>query len=266
MPDREQQQPVERLAILLGKAATPARVADTAQMLAKAVEAALPLGVAEDAITLVVKNLNMVATLRAWTPAGDEALTFLSNVVFDPVRTSQNDPIRTAGVARALAHSGKDMVDDGGVFFVPCQSDSPRIKLDRTLVHVLEQLASSEHTTRVHGGTQVYSVVLRVGRAKEQSSRHQVRLVINGKAQDVQLHADAFDSFVEAMRSGRKVKVELKACWRKLGSEFELDLQRTTAVRIDPTWRQADFTKLLAEPILSVEEGLAILSELEGDE
>jgi hypothetical protein len=100
MPDREQQQPVERLAILLGKAATPARVADTAQMLAKAVEAALPLGVAEDAITLVVKNLNMVATLRAWTPAGDEALTFLSNVVFDPVRTSQNGPIRCNSRAR----------------------------------------------------------------------------------------------------------------------------------------------------------------------
>ena len=92
-PMTRQRSVLPRVALELrfNAAATPARVAATAQFIDQVIAAADP-HLPADSVTLVVSNYSTVASVRAWTPAGDDVLRRCERFLRNPAREVKHNP------------------------------------------------------------------------------------------------------------------------------------------------------------------------------
>ena len=105
------------LELRLPQAATPARVAEAASLLAAMLASAAPrLG--KDAVTMVVENRNMKAFLRTRSRSGERAVDFTTEVLEDPRKAAEHHG-RAIFVAQAFGPYGQSLA--GGRFYRPAQ-------------------------------------------------------------------------------------------------------------------------------------------------
>lgn len=218
------------LDIALPAAATPARVAAAAAMLAEALDAAYP-GLPPDSVTMVVNNFEMRAQVRARSPEGAAAVATFAAFLENPTRAIHRKASATR-IADAVAKYADHLA------FATIKRPRARKQLatlDQRFTRELRALASvREPVQSVRGTTQIQGLVYRVGRTDEDSDiRARVRL--DDEICDVRLSPQADPaSFYDAAKSGVASAITVDAVWLSSGERLVIDPGRSRLSAVQP--------------------------------
>ncbi len=223
---KAESKPRFELKLELDAPASPALVARIARMFQEALEAT---GVAMDdeSVTMVVGNLKASATLRGRDECGEQVVRTIHRVVENPVKTLQENP-SARFVAEALAQHATSLRKVGGRFKVGRRVVA---RFDETLIGALRG-ASVEVPAGIvlHGGDQVYSRVLRVGRVDEGGAL-KARVLINGRPLEIDVSESARESFFDAAKSEVPQRIDLHTEWlRAPDGSLHMNARRSCAV------------------------------------
>lgn len=223
------------LELHLAALATPARVAEAAQMLADAIGQGFPSE--EDEISLVVENRDMRVRIGAWTAAAVTAMENFREFIENP--TIQVPAFDAAGMADALERYCRDALPYEPTFWKP-GARKPFRKVDREFIDHLSVVSSqrlsgleAETSKTVRGTTTIISPVLRLGRLREQAERKARIRAPLGNEIDVPIDADVYPRFCDALKHGRPMRITLLATWISTDSGLMLTRHGTKAVDID---------------------------------
>lgn len=243
--------------------ATPARVAATAAYLDAVLRAACP-SLEEGSVTLVVHNESMRAMIRPWNPEGRDAIASVRKLLdASPARA-----LRIAGGARVAEALGQ--VSEPITGAVLSYGRGKSVVLDEETSRRMRDLARAARSpAELYGTTSVRSVVLRVGRTKD-DARHRVRILFAGEVREVPL-ARGVDAapFFDAAKSGQAVSVNLTTAWqRDADGRLQADPSRTYALSVTEMQRLmsgADFVGTVRNAAPDAFEDIdAIMEELGG--
>lgn len=257
---RGRERPDEELVIELDGLALPSRVARAARMFADALE---QLGGDAGKVTMVVSNRTMRASLRGWEGVGAERVRMMLRLVENPLAAVQEAPeLRPA--ARALATGAAELASVGGRFRRKRKSVA---RLDEAFANVMAAAAQepAPPPRTIEGTTEVYTSVLRVGRARE-ASAVQARLLVAGAPRDVDVDERYADAYFDAAKRGGLNRVRLRARWYLVEDEAPLiDVRTAVAMSIEP-WDPISGAQAIRElgELFSAADAAAILDGLGG--
>jgi len=229
--------------------ATPARVAETARLFADAIKAAGDVPV--DRVTMVVNNLSMTSELRAHGQKAIQSMKPVVEAILDPTKAAAARPAETHRIAEALAKTLPTLV--GTTIAAPGRRKR-RVAIDDTLLSAFKEamvtweqgVASSPAPESLRGETEIATPVLRIGRTNE-GAQMMVRLVLDGKPQDIEVSGDS-TGFFNAARDRTRVVVRLDAAWVQEKGRVVFDVARTKALRVlheEPVLSGAEFVEAM---------------------
>lgn len=261
------EKPAEQLSLRLEAAASPDRVA-AAAILFRDVLAAIDPALGSEDVTLVVSNLELVATARGRSPAGRRVVGSMEGLVRNPMHAVQG--ARELGrAAERLASCAKPFLPLKAKFLDRhgAEISSVDYTFVRTLSAVAKDTLREKEGGDLRGETVVFSRVYRFGRVDD-GRELMARLHVDGRASDVRVDAGLEDSFWDAARSGEMLPIRLQGRWAEV--EGELKLQEPVAISIDTTFRLWTGRELLEEAqrhadLFSEDDFERMLSDLRGD-
>jgi hypothetical protein len=232
-------EPKIALEVRFDAAATPARVAATANFVDRLLRAADP-HLPADSVTLVVSNYSTVAGLRAWTPAGVKVLQQCERFLRSPTREVKRNP-ETRRMAAAMADATPALVPFHARVAKP-RAKKPLAILNEKFVTTSGRLAvpptaNQDEEPPVTGPTEIYSPIYRVGRLDE-GKEMMARIRIDAKPYDVPLAANAVGPAFDAARDGIVVPIQIAGGWyRDAHNGLVLDRERARITSVGSTWR-----------------------------
>ena len=238
MQQRSKQRTIE-LELRFDAAATPARVAATAQFIDRVLSAADPQ-LPADSVTLVVSNRTTVASLRGWTPAGSAVLHRCERFFRSPAREVSRDP-NVRRLAAAVAEAASDIVPFHARVAKP-RASKPLATINERFVESLARLAAPPAAAGglelpVAGSTEIYSPIYRVGRLDE-GKEMRARIRIEDRPYDVPIEPDAIAAAFDVAKAGAVVPIQIVGGWSRSPSDgLVLDAARARIVRIGAGWR-----------------------------
>lgn len=199
--------PRKTLTIDLPVAASPARVAEVATMLQRAIEAADD-ALSENSVTLVVKNHALHAELRGLDQRGAKAVAMVDDVVMDATAAVRKRP-QARRIASAIAKHGARLARLNPAI----RGSGGKANLDSAAIDALRGLGEGTGASRrVAGTTLVYSKVIRLGRGEE-SAAVAARIEVQGRYLDVPIEDGLVSAFVEALEIGDLRRITLRVEW-----------------------------------------------------
>lgn len=255
------------LELRLPVAATPGRVEAAAQMFRLAIEAAYD-DLPPDSVTMVVDNFKMNAGIRAWDRAGRTAVTRVEKVVRDPIKEIRARPA-SQRIADAIAKCRSEIQPYSPQILSPGTKKKP-VPMDETFFNAIEGVAKRAlpETDRLRGGTEVYSLVYRVGRVDE-SKEIAARITVEGRTRDVPIQTEALARrLFDAARDGRMVRLILEAHWLRDGMAWTVDPRSVRIIAMNEMEPISGADFLSQVPIFpsTDDEVRSLLEELKGDE
>jgi hypothetical protein len=250
------------LEVRFDAAATPARVAATADFVDRMLRAADP-HLPADSVTLVVSNYSTVAGLRAWTPAGTKVLQQCARFLRSPSLEVKRNP-----EARRMAA----VMADATPVLVPFHASVAKPRAKKPIAHLNERFvsmigrlaapptASHDEEPPVAGTTEIYSPIFRVGRLDE-GKGVMARIRIDAKPYDVPLEANAITAAFDAARDGIVVPIKIVGGWyRDAHNGLVLDRERARITCVGSAWRPisgAEFLDAVHEELPNVFDDLS---------
>jgi hypothetical protein len=236
------------LELRLAASASPARVALAAAFLDAALHAAAP-ELPDDAVTLVVDNYAMKANVRPQTPEGKKAVDLVEAVLRDPSGTVTISEQPAADVASVIARDGHKLLEFKPTFLAGRGPRKAHLRtMDDVFIASVKAVVHAYHPkSAIRGTTTIYSKVLRVGRTAEGRATR-VRLMIEGRPQELLVREDAREAFYDIAKEDRVVPVRVAATWyiTENGSHI-LDVTHSTATGVDAAWRSATGGEIVRE-------------------
>lgn len=223
------------LELRLGVAATPARVARAAKLLADLAEHAFPR--ASRGWTVVVQNKTMRVGLRAWDEVEKRASSSAQSLADFIANPSIDAPFDAACVAADLVDYCKDEIAYEPAFHRPKTRKPLRVvnrEFIRFLSVVREERPEVDAGQRMRGDTVIVSPVLRVGRSSEAASVRARVVLPNLDERDVAIESRAYDSLCDAVRSRTVMNVRLRVEWVRRDGELEIDPAKTVVLGVEP--------------------------------
>jgi hypothetical protein len=219
---------LQKMAVELPAAASPARVAELATMLQRALEAADD-SLGDGSVTMIVNNFDMRAELRARDTQGAKAVRVIGQVMADPAAAVRKRP-EARRVAEAIAKYGTGIAQLKAEVRVGKKKTSFDDEALGAIRGVATELAVK--VRRVAGNTFTHSRVLRVGRDRE-SADVRARIEIHGEYRDVLVDKSAVPGFIDAVRAEDLYRIELSLEW-VLGDSgrSEIDPRSVRATRL----------------------------------
>jgi hypothetical protein len=250
--------------------ATPERVANTARMIARALDASDP-DLQDGSVTMIVRNLDMRIAVRAHKPVGRRAVREVLAVISAPMPTVQKRPL-TKHIAESLAKESGAVAEMGLEVFIPRQTQ-PVCKIDTDFFNAMEAAAKHVVPDRdiARGTTEAYARVLMIGR-KDEGRGLMVRVRVGGQARDISvaenLTTSALTLLFDAARDERLVRLAIDVTWlRDADGTWGIDKRRAliTGAGSFEAASGAEFADaaLLAIEPRSDDEIAKILSDLE---
>jgi hypothetical protein len=221
-------------------------VAATAQFVDQVISAADP-HLPADSITLVVSNYSTVASVRAWTKAGDDVLRRCEHFLRNPSRDVARDP-NGRRLAAAVAKAAPLMVQYGARIMKPT-AKKPVATIDEKFVGALDRLSSPPTATTgfehpITGTTQIYSPIYRIGRTDE-GKEVRARIRVDDRPYDVMIDDSAVATAFDMAKAGATVPIDIMGGWsRDSHNGLLLDAARARIIRIGAGWKPisgADF-------------------------
>jgi hypothetical protein len=210
--------PLEEVSIKLDADATPSRVLQMVQTFAATV---VELGGETPGLTLVVSNRDLMVSLRAYDEQALSPVQTLVGIVADPIDMMQREP-STRAAAAAFSKGLATVAHLRGTVFVRSAATGGRARklrqFDEVLVNAIQAASRVQEVpgTFIAGTTEIYSPVLRVGRAAEKAG-HFARLFIDGDYRDAAIEPSAVPDFFDAAKAGGMHRVQIEAQWWKSG-------------------------------------------------
>jgi hypothetical protein len=236
---RHPRQPKLALELRFDEAATPARVAATALFVDRVLAAADPK-LPADSVTLVVSNYSTVASVRAWTRAGDDVLRRCEQFLRSPSREVKKDPT-TRRMAGAIAEAAEEILPFRASVAKP-KARKAIATINERLVTSLKNLSSPPTATSgpeppVIGSTQILSPIYRVGRLDE-GKEVLARIRVDGRPYDVRIDTAAIDAAFDVAKTGATVPIDIDGEWsRGEANALALDASKLRITRVGSGWK-----------------------------
>lgn len=257
----------EELSLRLEAAASPARVVAAASLF-RDVLAAIDPALADDDVTLVVSNRELVATVRGRSGAGGRVVDRMEGLVRNPMHALQETPELAQAALHLASHARK---------FLPLEASfldrngAEISRIDYTLVTTMHAVAKDAHRAEeggdLRGETVVFSRVYRFGRVDE-GRKPMARIHVDRRALEIRVDPGLEDSFWAAAQSGEILPIRLQGTWIEI--EGALQLEDPIAVSIDTTFTLWTGREFLEEAqrhadLLSKDDFDRMLWDLRGD-
>ncbi len=227
------------LEVRFAGAATPSRVAATARFIERVLAAADP-DLPADSVTMVVSNYSTVAGIRAWTPAGNEALRKCERTLRSPSREVVRDP-GARRLVSAIAVASTDMVAFGARVAKPRAKKSLAV-INENFVERLGKLATPPTATKgvevpIAGATQVYSPIYRVGRTDE-GKEVRARIRVDDRPYDLPIEDAAVAAAFDVAKTGAIVPINIDGGWtRDASNALVIDATRSRITHVGADWK-----------------------------
>jgi hypothetical protein len=197
--------------LVLDAAATPARVAAVADLIGSLMQAGGE-GVADDDVTLEIRNYELKAEVRQRTDEAVRAAKAVTGFLRDPVGAARKNPR-----ARELTHAlgaVERLRPHKLTLHVPRRRD---VLIDDTLLSAARGAVESPQR-RYTGTDQIYSPVLRVG-SREAGEPMRARVVAYGQPVDLLFDASCADDLFKLLRTQQEGRIDLAEVSWVLGTD-----------------------------------------------
>jgi hypothetical protein len=230
--------------------------------------AAIDPALADEDVTLVVNNRELVAIARGRSDCGRHVVGTMEQLVRNPMHAVQETP-DLGRAARQLASHAKAFVPLKARFLDRNGAEVSRV--DYTFVTTMHAVAKDavreEEGGDLRGETVVFSRIYRFGRTDE-GREPTARIHVDSRAVEVRVYPGLEDAFWAAAQSGEILPIRLQG--KSAEVETELKLKDPVAVSIDTTFTLWTGRELLEEAqlhadLFSRDDFDRMLSDLRGD-
>ncbi len=231
------------LELRLDAGASPERVALAARLLARMLKAAAP-NLPEDAVTMVVQNYALRATIRTRTVEAERVVRRVLRLLENPTRAAAKEP-HASDLAAAIVEDGRELEQYVPRFYRP-RKKQPIAEVNAGFMKTMRFIAEDlRHEQVVRGSTILYSRVYRVGTTDEGRDA-KARILASDKPVDVTINEAVVDRFFDAAKSQRVLPIRIEGCWVRTGEGlFVLDARRSTATDVDTEWQATSGRELV---------------------
>lgn len=209
-------------------AATPERVARLAALVVETIRAT---GADPSDFTLTVTNLSTSTEVRPRSAMARVGLRHLAEVVENPTRAVERHQ-EWGPIASALGEFPFEMFPSEVV--VKWASSRRELgRLDETVARQMRLLGKQADEKRrvVRGGSQTYSKVLRIGRARAGDPAPRARVEFKGRVYEFSVMSETdTDSLYEAVRRGTWCRIWLDVAWEQLEDGSMRIVERLTTI------------------------------------
>lgn len=254
------------LELRLSHPTSPRVVAEAAQLMASMFDAVAPR-LSDDAVTLVISNLDMKARFVSYSQAGNKAVKTISLCLSKPEKSIEKSA-EGREIARCVIESRKALVEYNMVVQRLDTKKKESVEITSEYVKRLETLVASAPKIGLRGTTTVVSKILRIG-FRDEGKQLQARILIDGKPKDVPVDVSKKATLADQFKTGiqRRIKLDVRWC-PNLEGAMVIDRSTARIVDIDTSWSPTSGREV-AEAIRQLGPGMfenadELLADIEG--
>jgi hypothetical protein len=222
------------LEMRLAHPATPRAVEEAARLIAQMFDIVAPK-LSSDAVTLVVSNLDMKATVYGYSPSGTKATKRISACLSSPKRSIEKYS-EARRIAACIIEEGRALVKHHPVIKRLDTKKQEPISLSDDYVQRLRSYVATAPKISLRGTTTVVSQVLRVG-SLGPDKQLLARIMIDGIPKEIPADSSKRAALADEFKSGIERRIKLDVKWSQDSSGImRIDPLTAHIVDIDQNW------------------------------